>query len=63
MGDGSQKVFVLFGIFVIDQNGKVIFNIFLKQQLINYHKNLKNKTYTDIDIPNYDKTKIMMSFR
>ena len=45
--DKSQKVFVSFGTFVLDHNGKSIFKIFLKQQLINYHKNIKNKNAND----------------
>ncbi len=48
--NNSQKVFVSYGTFVVDHNGKSIFKVFLKQQLINYHRNVKNKSYYDNDM-------------
>ena len=48
--DYSQKVFVSYGTFVHDHNNKAIFKIFQKQQLINYHKNHQNRTYTENDM-------------
>jgi len=48
--DKCQKVFVSYGTFVIDHNGKSIFKVFLKQQLINYNKNTKNRMYVENDM-------------
>lgn len=48
--NNSQKVFVSYGTFVLDHNNRSIFKIFLKQQLINFNRNPKNKTYYDNDM-------------